>query len=146
MSRNQSQSSSATAPLNPLPVEEVFSRIYMDILGPLPKTKEGFQYCLVIVDSFSKWCESFALKTQEAKEVASVLYNEIFTCFGVHRTIVSDHRKKFMSKLVKALCEMFEVTRHYTSSYLPQTNASMERVNSTLSQTLRAYIDKDQAN
>ena len=61
------------APLNPLPVEEVFSRIHMDILGPLPKTKEGFQYCLVIVDSFSKWCESFALKTQEATEVASVL-------------------------------------------------------------------------
>ena len=134
------------APLNPLPVEEVFSRIHIDILGPFPKTKEGYQYCLVIVDSFSKWCESFALKIQEATEVASILYNEIFTRFGAPRTIVSDRARNFMSKLVKALCEMFEVTRHYTSSYHPQTNATVERVNSTLSQTLRAYINKDQSN
>ena len=133
-------------PLNPLPVEEVFSRLHIDILGPLPKTKEGYQYCLVIVDSFSKWCESFAMRTQEATEVASILYNEIFTRYGAPRTIVSDRARNFMSKLVAALCEMFRVTRHYTSSYHPQTNAAVERVNSTLSQTLRAYIDKDQSN
>ncbi|MEW8547939.1 MAG: reverse transcriptase domain-containing protein [Candidatus Thiodiazotropha sp.] len=133
-------------PLNPLPVEEVFSRLHIDILGPLPKTKEGYQFCLVVVDSFSKWCESFALRTQEAKEAASILYNEVFTRYGAPRTIVSDRARNFMSKLVAALCEMFRVTRHYTSSYHPQTNATVERVNSTLSQTLRAYIDKDQSN
>lgn len=101
-------------PLNPLPVEEVFSRLHIDILGPLPKTKEGYQYCLVIVDSFSKWCESFAMRTQEAAEVASILYNEIFTRYGAPRTIVSDRARNFMSKLVAALCEMFRVIRHYT--------------------------------
>ena len=134
------------APLHPLPVDEVFSRLHMDILGPLPKTKEGYQYCLVIIDSFSKWCGSFPLITQEATEIASVLYNEIFTRFGAPHTIVSDRGRNFMSKLVKALCEMFAITRHYTSSYHPQTNATVERVNSTLSQTLRAYINKDQSN
>lgn len=88
-------------------MEEIFSRVHIDILGPLPKTKEGYHYCLVIVDSFSKWCERFALKTQEATEVASVLYNEIFTRYEAPSTIVSDRAKNFMSKLVKALCEMF---------------------------------------
>ena len=84
-------------PLNPLPVEEVFSRIQIYILGSLPKTKEGYHYCLVIVDSFSKCCESFALKTQEATEVASILYNEIFTRFGAPSMIVSDRARDFMS-------------------------------------------------
>ena len=56
------------APLHPLPVESVFSKLHIDILCSLPKTKEGYQYCLVIVDSFSKWCESFPLRTQEAAE------------------------------------------------------------------------------
>ena len=134
------------APLHPLPVEETFSRVHIDILCSLPKTKEGFQYILVIVDSFSKWCESFPMQTQEATEVALILYNEIFTRFGAPRCIVSDRGRQFMSKLVKALCEMFRVTRHYTSSYHPQTNATVERVNSTLSQTLRAYVRKDQSN
>ena len=98
------------APLHPLPVDGVFSRLHMDILCSLPKTKEGYQYCLVIVDSFSKWCESFPLRTQEATEIASILYNEVFTCFGCPNTIVSDRGRNFMSKLVKALCEMCEIT------------------------------------
>ena len=54
--------------------------------------------------------------------------------------------KNFMSKLVKALCEMLEITRHHTSSYHPQTNSTVERVSSTLAQTLRAYINKEQTN
>ena len=59
-------------PLNPLPIEDVFSRIHVDILCSLPKTKEGFQYVLLIVDSFSKWTDAFPHRTQEAKEVADI--------------------------------------------------------------------------
>jgi hypothetical protein len=133
-------------PLTPLPVEEPFSRIHIDILGPLPKTKEGYQYVLLTVDSFTKWTEAHPLRTQDAKDTANVLYNEVFTRYGAPRTIVSDRGKNFMSKLVSALCEMFEVRKHHTTSYHPQTNAAVERANSTLAQTLRAYIEKDQMN
>ncbi|MEW8544998.1 MAG: transposase family protein, partial [Candidatus Thiodiazotropha sp.] len=110
------------------------------------KTKEGFLYILLVVDSFSKWTEAFPMRTQEAKEVADILYNEIFTRYGAPRTIVSDRGRNFMSKLVNALCEFFEVKRLHTSSYHPQTNATVERANGTLAQTLRAYVDKDQMN
>ena len=34
----------------------------------------------------------------------------------------------------------------HTSSYHPETNATVERANSTLAQTIRTYIDKDQMN
>ena len=51
-----------------------------------------------------------------------------------------------MSKLVRALCELFDITRHHTSSYHPQTNSVCERLNSTLAQTLRMYCEKDQSN
>ena len=48
-----------------------------------------------------------------------------------------------MSKLVAALCKLFAVKRHYTSAYHTsayhhQTNASCERINSTIGQALRA--------
>ena len=133
-------------PLNPLPIEDVFSRIHIDILCSLPKTKEGYQYVLLVVDSFSKWTEAFSLQTQEAKEIADILYNEIFTRFGAPRCIVSDRGKNFMSKLIKALCEYFQVKRTHTSSYHPETNSTVERANSTLAQAIRTYIDKDQMN
>ena len=53
---------------------------------------------------------------------------------------------KTSSKLVSALCEMFDITRHKTSSYHPQSNAVCERLNSTFAQTLRMYCEKDQSN
>ena len=133
-------------PLSPLPIEDVFSRIHVDILGPLPKTKDGFQYILLVVDSFSKWTECFPLKTQEAKEVADILYREIFTRWGAPRAIVTDRAQNFLSKLVNALCELFDVKRTKTSSYHPQTNATVERANSTVVQILRAYVEKNQQN
>ena len=131
-------------PLTPLPVEDVFSRIHIDILCSLPKTKEGYQYILLIVDSFSKWSEAFPLKTQEAKEIAHLLYNEIFTRYGAPRALVSDRGQNFLSKLVGALLELFDVKHYKTSRYHPETNATVERANSTLAQTLRAFISKDQ--
>ena len=41
---------------------------------------------------------------------------------------------------------MFDITRHHTSSYHPQTNSTCERLNSTLAQTLRMYCDKELTN
>ena len=132
-------------PLTPMPVEDVFSRWHMDILGPLPKVN-GYQYILLVVDSFSRWCESFPLETQDAKQVATVLYNEIITRYGAPSCLVSDRGANFMSKLVSALCEMFDITRHHSSSYHPQMNSTCERLNSTLAQTLRMYCNKEQTN
>lgn len=54
------------APLMPLPIAETFERWHMDILTGLPKTPEGYQHILLVVDSFSRWSEAFPLRTQEA--------------------------------------------------------------------------------
>lgn len=138
------------APLNPLPPVDVFHRWHVDILGPFKKANSfqgaGFQYVLVVVDSFSKWCEAFAMQTMEAVEVAQLLYQNIFCRFGAPHTLVSDRGSNFMSKLVKELCKIFEVTKVATSSYHPQTNSTVERLNSVILQTLRMYIDDKQSN
>ncbi|XP_033758300.1 protein NYNRIN-like [Pecten maximus] len=70
-------------PLNPMPVEDVFSRWHMDILGGLPTTTEKYKYILLVVNSASKWCEALPLKTQAATEIANVLFKEIFTRYGI---------------------------------------------------------------
>ncbi|CAC5423935.1 unnamed protein product [Mytilus coruscus] len=122
------------ASLLPLPIEDTLSRWHMDILTCLPKTKDGHQRLLLVIDSFSRWPECFPLKTQEATEIAEVLYNEVFSRFGAP------------SKLIQALCELFEIQRYHTSSYHPQTNSTCERMNRTIAQTLRTLVAKDQSN
>lgn len=134
------------APLVNMPVTKPFNRIHMDILGPVTKTSKGHKYILLVVDSFSIWPEAFPLKTQDSKEIATVLFREIFARYGAPRTLITDRGQNFMSKLVTAVCELFQVTRHHTSSYHPQTNAACERMNSTIAQCIRTYINEDQDN
>lgn len=134
------------APLVNMPVEDTFIRLHMDILGPLTTSNEGYKYILLIVDSFSKFPEAFPLKTQDSKEIANVLFAEIFARYGAPKVIVSDRGQNFLSKLVTAVCEIFQVTRHFTSSYHPQTNSTCERMNSTIAQCLRTYVNSTQTN
>ena len=133
-------------PLGSIPEAEVFDRWHMDILGPITESQDKYKYILVIVDSASRWPEAFPLRTQEGKEIANVLYNHIFTKFGCPRVLISDRGQNFLSKVVSGLCELFGVRRHMTSSYHAQTNSTVERLNSTIAQSLRAYIDKQQNN
>jgi transposase InsO family protein len=81
-----------------------------------------------------------------ASEVARVLYYEVFTRFGACRKLVSDRAQNFMSKLIKELCKLFQITKIETSSYHPQTNSAVERMNSVIIQTLRKYCSADQEN
>lgn len=60
--------------------------------------------------------------------------------------MVSDRGQTFMSKLVQALCELFYVSRHHTSSYHPQSNSTCEKMNRTIAQTSRTYCGSDQLN
>ena len=50
------------APLVPLPVFEVsFERIAMDIIGPLPRSRSGNRYVLVVCDYATRWPEGAPL-------------------------------------------------------------------------------------
>lgn len=132
-------------PLTSLPVVGRFERWHMDFLK-LHKTSKGYQYVLLIVDSFTKWIEAFPMKTQESTEVADCLFQNVFTRFDCPKYLVSDREKSFMNSLVSCLCDIFEIIHYLTSGYHPQTNSQVERTNSTLIQCLRAYTDKHQEN
>lgn len=131
--------------MNPLPIAKRFERWHIDILGPLFKTKEGgFEYILLCVDAGTRWVEAFPLKSQTAVETARVLYKEIFTRYGAPKVLFSDRGRNFMSKLVNALCELFDIKQHHTSAYHPNTNGLVERQNSTVASSLRTYCSDAQ--
>ncbi|GFW35995.1 hypothetical protein TNCV_4928591 [Trichonephila clavipes] len=50
-----------------------FERIAFDILGPLPRSSDGNNNILVVMDYFTKWPETYPIPDQEASTVAEVL-------------------------------------------------------------------------
>jgi transposase InsO family protein len=134
------------APLQPLHIGHIFSRIHVDMIGPLNKTPEGYQHILLVMDSFTKWCEAFPMKSGTAADVAEVLHSEIFCRYGAPREMLTDRGQNFSSHLVAELCKLFQVTKLQTSSYHPQTNAACERMNRFIEKTLKPYMNKEKNN
>ena len=122
----------------------LFSRMHMDILGPLRESHNKEKYILLVMDAFSKWPEAFALQSADAITVAQVLYKEIFTRYGAPNVLISDRGQCFMSNLVKALSALFGVKRNMTTPFHPSSNSACERVNSQINRALRTYVNADQ--
>ena len=72
-----------SAALNPIPTGDIFHRVHVDLVGPLPITPTGHRYVMMITDSYSKWLECFPLKTQDAKETASVFITKLFVVMAL---------------------------------------------------------------
>lgn len=77
----------------------------MDILGPLPLTKLGNKYLLVIVDCFTKWVEAFPVKNIR-KTVVEVFINQFVSRHGVPVEIHTDQGKNFESQLFLELMRL----------------------------------------
>ena len=130
------------APLIPLPVfSQPFSRLAMDMVGPLPQTEEGHRYILTLCDYGTRYPEAFPLKATTSKDVAEALV-EMFSRVGFPDEILSDRGSNFCSELMEEFLQMFGVSHIKTSAYHPETDGMVERYNATLKSGLRKYIER----
>ena len=70
-SRNQKK---LKAPLTPFSGTAPGEIVFMDFMENLPVVN-GFKSILIIIDSFTKWCECIPLRSTQAKYVARALLN-----------------------------------------------------------------------
>ena len=148
--RNKRQYHAIRAPLCPLPIGDIFSRVHIDIIGILPEarinnsadvnTGPPYRYLLLVVDSFSKWVEAYPLRTQTSAEIAEVLFREFFTRFGFPNQINSDRGANLISRIMQHLCKICKVKRVLTSAYHQSANSAVERQVATLTAAIRCYI------
>ena len=125
------------APLIPLPVIGVpFQRIAMDIVGPLPRSRSGNRYILVVCDYATRYPEAVALKSIDAEHIAEELV-QLFARVGIPEEILTDQGSNFTSQLLTELYKMLHVHPIRTSPYHPQTDGLVERFNQTLKAMLR---------
>ena len=125
------------APLIPLPIiDEPFRRIAMDIVGPLPKSRAGHRYILVICDYATRYPEAVALRSIDAEHVAEELM-KVFARVGIPQEVLTDQGSNFTSQLLREVYRLLQVQPIRTSPYHPQTDGLVERFNQTLKAMLR---------
>ena len=117
--------------LTPIPVGGPFDRVGVDVLQ-LPKSSNGNRYAIVFMDYLTKWPEVFPSPDQTAPTIAKLLVEEIISCHGVPRELLSDRGPSFLSKLLGEICLLMGIKKVNTTAYHPQTDGLVERFNRTL--------------
>ena len=114
-----------------------WSRLHIDYAGPL----NGFFY-LILVDSFSKWPEIVKTRHPTSRNTINAL-NEIFSRFGVPKTVVSDNGTAFTGQEFKEFCDALGIQHITTPAYHPRSNGLAERFVDTFKRALQKNKDTD---
>ena len=104
------------------------------------KTKA--KYIQVIIDHHSRYVWAKATKTNTAQASIEVLQTAIKEV-GPPERLLTDNGTNFKSNKFKKFLKEYHIKRSYTTSYHPQCNGMVEKVNDTITKGLKqALIDK----
>lgn len=117
-------------------------RIFIDYVGPLPRTKGGHRYILVVVDSFTRFVWLTPTNGVTAGGTINQL-SKIFAWFGPPKVLVSDNAPAFVSREFKGFCFRQGISHVTTAPYYPQPSFA-ERFNRNLKAALIAYHSESQ--
>lgn len=129
---------------NPKACRRPFQCISVDLVGPLPRSRQQHEYLLVVVCCFTKYVMLFPLRRATGKVVAQRLEDHVFLVHGIPQTVIVDNGPQFISRDVKALFEKYGIPQiHFTPTYCPQVN-TVERYNRTVVTAIAALVGTDQ--
>ncbi|CAD7001899.1 unnamed protein product [Ceratitis capitata] len=123
-------------------VQRPFQKLYIDLIGPYPRSKKGNIGILIVLDHVTKYPLLKEIKYFNANLICDYL-KELFSLFGTPEIILSDNGKQFKSQQFNALLTDRGVRHVFTALYSPQANAS-ERVNRSIIAGIRTYLKNDQ--
>ena len=117
-----------------------FDKWGMDFIGPIDPPSNGKSYILVCTDYLTKWVEVKDMKHARDEKVVEFLYEEIFTCYGVPKELVTDQGAQFTSNLILELMKQYNIRHQKSSPYHPQANGQAEVTNRELENILRKIV------
>ncbi len=115
------------APLHPIPAfESPFSRVIVDCVGPLPKSKSGNQYLLTIMCAATRFPEAIPLRDIKAPTISKALI-KFFTLVGLPNELQSDQGSNFMSNLYQQIIYELGIRQIKSSAYHPKSQGALKR-------------------
>src|SRR5258707_64476 len=118
--------------------------ISIDMIGELPDSK-GYNAILMVVDRLSKWIHAVPTVTSlDSAGVAWLFLEHVWCHHGLPEEVISDHRPAFVSNFLHKLAALLGVKLTPSTSYHPQTDGQMERVNQEIEAYLRVFVSHRQ--
>ncbi|MCO5553279.1 hypothetical protein L7F22_006800 [Adiantum nelumboides] len=107
-----------------------FEKWGVDVICPLPGTRNGKHYILMsVVDYMTKWPEAKASRGATSKDVCNFIFDCICCRFGVPLELVSDQGKEFRNDIIEDWVKKMEIKHRYSTPYHPQCKGLVEAFN-----------------
>ena len=116
-----------------------FERVNMDTIGPYEEDSNGYKYCLVIVDTFSRFMRVYPMKDTTAESSSRALLIHCGT-FGTPAEVMTDGGPENANATIDALCLLMGVPHITTLAHSHQENAIVERTNKEIVRWLRDLL------
>ena len=118
-----------------------FQCIFIDFLGPYPRSPRGNTHAIIVSDYFTKYVMVKPVRAANAKSLISFIENDIFLVYGVSQFIVCDNGSQMTGKEFENFTKKYKVQVLYNARYHPQTNAT-ERNIRTLLTSIRCFVKR----
>jgi transposase InsO family protein len=120
------------APLHPLPDPGIpFHTWHIDWIQDLPESSRGNSQIAVAVDKSTRMVVAHSFPNRNTDSCLSFLYG-LMVRFGCPSQVISDRASVFLSLEFKKFCSINAIRHSASTSYHPQTNGLVERVNGVL--------------
>ena len=114
--KNRLMETRSTASMPLFPAKEPFAAVALDLLGPLPRTPEGYEYLLVICDRFTKLTRVVPLKDVTAPDVLSSFLDVWIASYGIPDSTLSDNGPQFASVLNQRVLRMLGISTNFATA------------------------------
>lgn len=122
--------------VSPPLIDTPFSRVAIDIIGPMPKSARGNRFALVMIDLATKFPDAVPLKNIDSNTVAESLF-DMFSRVGLPKEILHDQGSNFMGRVMTRFNDLLRIKSIHTTPYHPMCNGTCENFNKTLKTMLR---------
>ena len=141
---NKSSNALPAGLLKPLPIpDSPWDSVGIDFVGPLPMSKEGHDYILVLIDRLTKMLKLRACNTSiTASQTGRLLVEMLLDVGKLPSSIVSDRDVRFTGAAWGQLWRGLKTELKMSTAYHPQTDGQTERMNRTMQTVLRSYCEK----
>ena len=117
--------------------------LFVDLVGPMPTTRDQHKYILTMEDAYSRYVMAVPIRNKEAATVTKHLMDRYVSIFGTPTAIHSDQGKEFTAAVFTDLMDKLQVRRTTTPTYNPQSNGNLERFHRTLNSIIRVFCDRE---
>ena len=144
--RTKSSTQKPSGELQPMPISErPWKTIGIDLLGPVPESRNGHNMILVVVDLLTKMAHFIpTTDTVTSKQLADLFLQYIFRYHGLPDYIVSDRDPRFTARFWKNLTTALGVNLLMSTAAHPQTDGQSEATVKIVQKLIKPFCFQEQ--